>query len=144
MIGEELMYITAVEYAILTGRDSDECTIARLTIACKLLDSRIGNYPVNDDGYKIRTSDWVVMYNGQYQTLHKSKIDAVQLWVATMVSYLFDNNDTPPSSTNNVKLGRFSVGGNAPSSYSSFPSELGFADSILVSSGIINRRVGVL
>lgn len=135
------MYITAVEYAILMGRDSEECTVSRLTIACKLLDSRIGNYPINDDGYKIRTSDWALMYKGQYQVLHQSKIDAVQLWVATMVSYLYDNNDAPPSSTNNLKLGRFSVGGN--SSSSSFPSELSFADSILVSSGIINRRVGV-
>lgn len=139
------MYITANEYNTLTGRSASEATTIRLTIACKMLDSRIGNYPVNDDGYKIDSDDWYVMYKGQYQTLHQSKIDAVKMWVAFMVSYLTDNNNNPPSTANNLKLGRFSVGKTSSSNnYTSLPNELGFADSILVSSGIINRKVGML
>lgn len=138
------MYITSTEYNTLTGRAASECTTVRLTIACKLLDNRIGNYPINDDGYKIRDSDWVVMYQGQYQTLHQSKIDAVKLWVAIMISYLTDNNNKPPSAANNLKLGRFSVGKSSGSSSSLLPGELVYADAVLVSSGIINRRVGMI
>lgn len=134
------MYITSAEYNTLTGRPASECTSLRLMISCKSLDSRIGNYPINEDGYKIRDSDWVVMYKGQYQALHQSKIDAVKLWVATMISYLTDNNNTPPSQANNLKLGRFSVGKNSQNN-SIIPSELSFADSILISSGIINSKV---
>lgn len=134
------MYINSTEYNTLTGRSSSECTTIRLKIACNLLDSRIGNYAINSDGYKIR-SDWTIFYKGQYQELHQSKIDAVQLWVATMISYLVDNNNNPPSAASNLKLGRFSVGKSTPSNSSNLPSELGFADSILVSSGIINRKV---
>lgn len=135
------MYITALEYYEITGRPALECTTLRLTIACKLIDSRIGNYPILADGYKIRDSDFAVIYEGQYQILHQSKIDAIKLWVATMISYLTDNNNKPPSTSSNLKLGRFSVGKTSPSNNSSLPGELGFVDSILVSSGIINRRV---
>lgn len=141
------MYITASDYNNLTGRPASEATVIRLTIACKLLDSRIGNYPTNEDGYKIRDSDWTVFYKGQYQTLHQSKIDAVKLWVATMISFLTDNNNNPPSSANNLKLGRFSIGKSnqqTSGSNSMLPGELGFADSILVSSGIINLKVGTI
>lgn len=136
------MYITATEYNTLTGRAASEATTVRLTIACKLLDSRIGNYPANSDGYKI-SSEWVVydIRSCQYQTLHQSKIDAVQLWVATMVSFLADNNNQPPSVSNNLKLGRFSVGKSNGNTNASLPGELNFADSILISSGIINRKV---
>jgi hypothetical protein len=134
-----LMYITSTEYNTLTGRPASECTNLRLMIACKLLDSRIGNYPTNN-GYKINWTDWVVIYKGQYQTLHQSKIDAVKLWVATMISYLTDNNNKPPSAANNLKLGRFSVGKSNVNN-SALPNEIIFADSVLISSGIINCKV---
>jgi hypothetical protein len=134
-----LMYITSTEYNTLTGRSKSECTNLRLIISCKLLDSRIGNYPTNN-GYKINWIDWVVIYKGQYQTLHQSKIDAVKLWVATMISYLTDNNNKPPSAASNLKLGRFSVGKSNVNN-SVLPGEISFADSILVSSGIINHKV---
>lgn len=137
------MYITSTEYNTLTGRPSSEATTVRLTISCKILDSRIGNYPINDDGYKINTINWTVMYKGQYQILHQNKIDAVKLWVATMVSYLTDNNNKPPSAANNLKLGRFSVGKSSSSNNSKLPGELSYADSILISSGIVNLKVGV-
>jgi hypothetical protein len=135
------MYITSSEYATLTGRAASEATTLRLKIACKLLDSRIGNYPTLSDGYKIRSSDFAIIYQGQYQILHQSKIDAVKMWVAVMISYLTDNGNKPPTVANNIKLGRFSVGKSTPSTSSNLPGELGFADSILVSSGIINRRI---
>lgn len=137
------MYITSTEYNTLTGRPASECTTIRLTIACKLLDSRIGNYPINSDGYKIR-SNWSVMYCGQYQILHISKIDAVKLWVASMISFLTDNNNQPPSQLKSLKLGRFSVGQSSTLSTSNLmPGEIGYADTILVSSGIINRSMNL-
>ena len=133
------MYITATEYNSLTGRPIADANTIRIMLACKLLDSRIGNYPINSDGYKI-SSNWVV-YDGENITLHQSKIDAVKLWVATMISYLTDNNNKPPSAANNLKLGRFSVGKAGTIGDSFLPAEIGYADSILVSSGIINRKV---
>ena len=136
------MYISSSEYNSLTGRVASECTDLRLTIACKLLDSRIGNYPIHSSGYKIR-HDWVVVIRGQNIILHVSKQKAVKMWVASMVSYLVDNNNNPPSQSNNLKLGRFSVGKDNSSSSTSLPGELGFVDSILVSSGIINRKVKI-
>jgi hypothetical protein len=134
------MYITSAEYNTLTGRPAAEANTIRLTIACKLLDSRIGNYPINTDGYKI-SSAWVLYDEGENIKLHQSKIDAVKMWVSMMVSYLTDNNNKPPSAANNLKLGRFSVGKAGTIGDSFLPAELGYADSILVSSGIINRKV---
>ena len=137
------MYITSTEYNTLTGRPIAEANTIRLTIGSKLLDNRIGNYPVNSDGYKIRSSDFAIMYRGVWQVLHQSKIDAVKLWVATMISYLADNNNNPPSA-NNLKLGRFSVGNSQNSnSNTAMPAELNYADGILVSSGIINRKISM-
>ena len=138
-----MMYITSTEYNTYTNRPTSECNTLRLTIACKLLDSRIGNYPINSDGYKIRSSDFAIMYQGKYIILHQSKIDAVKMWVAAMISFLTDNNNQPPSNMNNLKLGRFSIGKSKSSTYSSItvPDELGIVDSLLISSGIINRKV---
>jgi len=136
----ELMYITPTEYNTITGRDSTEATTIRITLSSKLLDSRIGNYPTFEDiGYKINSS-WQVEEDGVNTTLTKSKKDAIQMWVAQMVSYLYDNNDTPPTSESGVSLGRFSVNGS--SNISDIPDEVKYADSILISSGIINRKVG--
>ena len=134
------MYITPTEYNTITGRDSAEATTIRITLSSKLLDSRIGNYPIFENiGYKINSS-WQVEEDGVNTTLTKSKKDAVQMWVAQMVSFLYDNNDTPPTSESGVSLGRFSVNGS--SNISNIPDEVKYADSILISSGIINRKVG--
>src|SRR4030066_222475 len=59
---------------------------------------------------------------------------------ATAIVFLKDDCGLPPTTSQNVKLGRFSVG-KASSSGSLLPEEMGFADSILVTSGIINRKV---
>lgn len=134
-----MSYITASEYNSLTGKAASQATTNRLTIASKLLDARIGNYPIFEDGYKI--NDWYVDVDGINMLLHQSKIDAVKLWVSNMVSYLYDNNDLPPGTNTGVKLGRFSVSGTSSDS-SSVPDELSYIDNILVSSGIINRKVG--
>ena len=135
-----MAYITATEYNSLTGKDASQATSNRLYMASKLLDSRIGNYPIFEDGWKI-TSEWKVDMDGLNLTLHTSKIEAVKRWVAAMVSYLFENGDKPPSTGSGVKLGRFSVSGTSSSS-TSVPDELSYIDSILVSSGIINLKVG--
>ena len=135
-----MSYITAVEYNDLTGKDASQATTNRLYLASKLLDSRIGNYPIFEDGWKIN-SDWKVDVDGINMSLHQSKVDAVKLWVANMISYLYDNNDKPPGTATGVKLGRFSVSGTSSNS-SNIPDELSYIDSVLISSGIINRKVG--
>lgn len=138
------MYITAAEYLSLTGRPASEASTYRLTIASKLLDARIGNYIIQDDGYKIDSSTWKVWWNGILTEISQAKKDAVKLWVSQMVSYLTDNNDSPPSNDQNVKLGRFSVGNNSNlNSIKLIPDSMNFVDSILVSSGIINRAVNM-
>jgi len=135
------MYITSTEYATLTGRSSAECTTIRLAIACKLLDNRIGNYAIDtNSGYKINGS-WQVWDEGLNVDLNTNQIAAVKNWVALMIGYLVDSNDTPPSNASSVRLGRFSVNKGNNGNNSLLPESMGFVDSILVSSGLINRKV---
>jgi hypothetical protein len=134
------MYITSSEYAFLTGRDSNEATNIRIKLACKLLDSRIGNHYVYTDGYKIDTSSsiWQIDENDMTQ----EQKDSVQMWVAKAVEFLYQNGDSPQENKN-VKLGRFSVGNSSTSTGSNLPDVLKLYDSILVSSGIINRNISL-
>lgn len=138
------MYITSTEYNLYTGRPSSEATNLRINISCKLLDSRIGNYPFDESGYKIN-NEFQIWSGGVLETLHQSKIDAVKMWCSQMVAFLYDNNDVPPSiQTDNIKLGRFSVGGSSTGQQAGIlPNEMLFVDSILISSGIIKRRVKI-
>ena len=152
-----MAYITASDYSLLTGRDSDEATIIRITKACKLLDARIGNYPVLTSGYKIDSSNdtWRVALdpgsdlesdiyvNWPYYNLTTGQKDAIKMWVAEMIMFLVQNNDSSPTS-DNLKLGRFSVSKNAKKANTLIPEQMYYTDSILVESGIINRRVNVL
>lgn len=137
------MYITSTEYGAITGRPVTEATTYRILVSCKLLDSRIGNYLIQSDGYKINSSTWKYWWKGVLTDVPLSQKDAVQLWVSQMVAFLTDNNDLPPNKSNNIRLGRFSVGKNmgASAALGQLPEQLNFADSILVSSGIINRAV---
>lgn len=135
-----MSYITATEYNTLTGNDASQATTNRLYMASKLLDARIGNYPVFETGWKI-DNDWRVDVDGINMTLHLSKKEAVKLWVASMVAFLYGNNDNPPGTNSGVKLGRFSVSGTSGNS-SSVPDSLSYIDNILVSSGIINHKMG--
>jgi hypothetical protein len=136
------MYITSTEYNIYTDRPVTEATPLRIKISSKLLDSRIGNYPINANGYKI-TNNFQIYWKGVLTTIHQSKIDAVKMWVATMVSYLYDNNNNPPSGqADNIKLGRFNIAGTTSSISNNYlSSEMQYVDSILISSGIIKRSV---
>jgi hypothetical protein len=133
------MYITSSEYANLTGRNSSEATTERINIACKLLDSRIGNYGTNSSGWKINdnSSIWYVDVN---TALTQDQKDAIKLWVSGMITALYNNSNMSQNS-NNVRLGRFSVSKGYNSSQNILPDSMGFHDSILVSSGIINRRI---
>lgn len=139
------MYVTSNEYLSITGRPASDATSIRINIASKLLDSRIGNYPIYDStGFKIKVSNnkFYIFGCGIDTEIHISKKQAVQQWVCQMISYLKDNNDKPPSQSDNVKLGRFSVGkSGAASKNTLIPDEMSFVDSILISSGIINRKV---
>lgn len=123
-----MAYITASEYSEITGRSELEATTHRIQYASMLLDSRIGNYLRGDDGWKL-----------DLENLLEYKSSAVKQWVAYMVSYLYDYNDSAPSSAS-LSLGRFSVKEN---SQQGLPEQLSFADSVLVSSGLVVRGVDV-
>lgn len=120
------MYITSIEYAQLTGKDASEATDNRITMASTLLDSRIGNYPFNSDGYKLDVDELVTVQSR-----------AVKLWVSQMVSYLYDNDDETPDSEN-ISLGRFSVSGQ---SSQLLPQSMRYADTLLINSGLVKRGV---
>lgn len=134
------MYISAEKYAFLSGRDGSEATLMRIKLACKMLDSRLGNHGTYDDGYKIDSSDNDTWYIDDYTELTAEQKEAVEMWVAKMIQVLYENGDSP-STSKNVKLGRFSVGNASTSSNSNLPSEMGYFDSILVSTGLINRNI---
>lgn len=133
------MYITSSEYSYLTGRAAAEATTVRIQTACKLLDSRIGNYGVYSTGYKIDSSN-TTWYVNNCESLSTDQKEAVQMWVSSMIEYLVLNGNTP-GNVNNVKLGRFSVNKSNINISKILPSEMNFVDSILVSSGIINRSI---
>lgn len=139
-----MAYITASEYIEFTGRDSSEATTIRLNVASKLLDSRIGNYGTYSDGWKINTND-STWYVNNFDALTTEQKVAIKMWVAEMVKNLYLNGDSA-ASNNNLKLGRFSVSKYASSSKSSslLPEQMGYIDNLLVSSGLINRRIGNL
>jgi hypothetical protein len=122
------MYLTAAEYYSITERPTAEATNARIKLACQLLDARIGNYTRETDGWKLDLDD-----------LLDYKVDAVKTWVAYMIAYLKDNGDKAPSSAS-LHLSKFSVTEKGQSNMG-LPEELAFVDAVLVSSGVINRRV---
>lgn len=138
------MYITSTEYNEYTGRAASEATTLRITISCKLLDSRIGNYPINQDGYKIN-ENFKIWNCGVLETLHQSKVDAVKMWCSKMVESLYINDNNPSSiKADNISLGRFSVGGKSNNlNVGTLPDEMAYVDNILISCGIINRRVKI-
>jgi len=126
-----MSYITAVEYNSIMERPQAEATTARIKRASLLLDARIGNYyPDEDTGWKLDIDD-----------LSIDQENAVKEWLSQMIAYLYDNNDIAPS-TASLSLGRFSV-----TEYGQkgrvLPESLCFADSILVSSGLVKRGVTI-
>ena len=124
------MYLTAAEYATITGRSAAEATTQRLTIASRMLDSRIGRYTRDETtGYKL------VLAN-----LDAYKSEAVQQWVAAMVEFLVKNNDAAPS-TAAVRLGRFSVSHSAGQQGNLLPESMRMIDSILIDSGLVVRGI---
>lgn len=133
------MYISAAKYSFLTGRDASEATLMRIRLACKMLDSRIGNHGTNTEGWKIDDSDSDTWYVDDYTEVTQDQKDSIEMWVAKMIETLYLNGDSP-STSKNVRLGRFSVGAGS-SSTNNLPDEMSYYDSILVSSGIINRNI---
>ena len=126
-----MSYITAVEYNSIMERPQAEATTARIKRASLLLDARIGNYyPDEDTGWKLDIDD-----------LSIDQENAVKEWLSQTIAYLYDNNDIAPS-TASLSLGRFSV-----TEYGQkgrvLPESLCFADSILVSSGLVKRGVTI-
>lgn len=137
------LYITAIEYKSFTGRPRSEATKVRIRISSKLLDSRIGNHGVYDNGWKIKKSNTIWYVDNTVRLTH-DQIIAVKMWVSTMVSCLCDNNNSPVTNKN-VKLGRFSVGNSGGGNVFNqvLPEEMNYQDSILLSSGIINRKIDI-
>ncbi len=122
------MYITPVEYQEITGRDKAEAIAGRIKLATQLLDARIGP----------RERDIMTGLKLDLDTLLLHQKDAVKAWCAHMIAYLVDNGDKAPT-TETLSLGRFSVTEHGQKE-SIIPEELGFADSILAASGLINRK----
>lgn len=151
------MYLTAAEYVTLTGKPIADANTVNIYMACKLLDSRIGNYGELSTGWKIddTASTWyvqydinnyndlsILQYNNKYEVTAGQK-QAIKMWVAGMISAIALNGASPNTSKN-VKLGRFSVGSGSSSGSQIMPESMGYYDSILISSGIINRKVNLL
>jgi hypothetical protein len=135
-----MAYITSNEYAALTGRDTSEATTIRLNISSKLLDSRIGNYGTYQNGWKIDTSG-TTWYINNFEPVTVDQKEAIQMWIAEMIKNLYLNGDSS-SQNNDLRLGRFSVSKSKNSTGQILPESMGYIDSILISSGIINRRIG--
>lgn len=130
-----MAYIDAATYASLTGKDASEATDARLKLASRLLDNRIGNY--------IRIDDSDSDYNGFKLNLDKLKSwqkEAVQQWVAWMVSALYANGDAPDT-FQQIRLGRFSVTENSEDENNTLPNQVKYADMLLRDAKIINTQV---
>ncbi len=126
-----MTYLTASEYNSISDRPQAEATTARINRASLLLDARIGNYlPDEDTGWKL-----------DIDNLPKNQENAVKEWIAQMVAFLYDNGDVAPTAAS-LSLGRFSVTEHGQKGQI-LPEALNFADSILVSSGIIKRGVNV-
>lgn len=125
------MYITPEAYQEITGRDKAEAIAGRIKMATQLLDARIG--PRQRDimtGLKLDLAGLPV-----YQQ------DAVKAWCAYMIGYLTDNGDKAPT-TETLSLGRFSVTEHGQKN-SIIPEELGYADGVLESSGLVNRMAAM-
>ena len=130
-----MAYIDAATYASLTGKDASEATDARLKLASRLLDNRIGNY--------IRIDDSDSDYNGFKLNLDKLKSwqkEAVQLWVAWMTAALHVGGDAPDT-FQQIRLGRFSVTENSVTENSTLPNQVKYADMLLRDAKIINTHV---
>lgn len=125
------MYLTAAEYEQLTARDQLDASEARIRRASMLLDARLGNWRVNADGWKLNLA-----------TLPLNQVSAVKEWTAQMIAFLADNSDLPPSSAT-LSLGRFSVTEHGQKERI-LPEALLFADSLVVSCGLIRRGVVVI
>lgn len=126
-----MSYLTANEYNDITGRSQVEATDFRIKKASMLLDARIGNYiPDEKTGMKL-----------DVESLPAYQSNAVKAWVAQMVAYLYDNNDSAPSAAS-ITLGRFSVTEHGQQGRI-LPESLGFVDALLVSSGLVRRGVRV-
>lgn len=123
------MYITPEEYAEITNRDATEAIPGRIKIATQLLDARIGPWE----------RDIITGLKLDVANLPAHQRDAVKAWCAEMIAYLADNGDKAPT-TETITLGRFSVTEHGQKT-SLVPEEMWFVDSILVSSGLINRKV---
>ena len=138
------MYVTDIEYKSFTGRPSSEATTVRIRIASKLLDSRIGNHGVYDNGWKIDKNDDITWKIDECYELTHDQMIAVKMWVSAMISALCDN-DNKPTTNKNVKLGRFSVGNSGGMGVFNqvLPEEINYHDSILISSGLIKRAIDI-
>lgn len=126
-----MAYLSVTEYNAYTGRSASEANDRRLTMASKLLDTRIGIYSRQTsgtyEGYKLDLDD-----------LFDYQVEAVKTWVAWMTAALYLNNDSP-GTFQQIRLGRFSV--TEESSQSDLPDSVLWADYQLKDANLINRRV---
>lgn len=126
-----MAYIDAAKYNEMTGRPGSEATASRLLLASALLDARLGNYAYDaTSGLKLNLAE-----------LSAAQVKAVELWVAYMVTGLFETNDTLQTG-GSLKLGRFSEGVTANQVVGELmPDNVKLADAVLKASGLIRRAV---
>lgn len=129
-------YITAAEFATITGRAEAQATTARIKAASRLLDDRIGFHPRQTSGdYEGFKVDIAASEHETYQ------VEVLQEWTAWMVAYLYDNDDQiDPGVQGRLTLGRFTEENRQGDGRSGYDASMQLADARLVDAGWVELR----
>ena len=126
------MYITAQEYADITGRAISEAGDDILRFASLLLDSRLGNTHLHEDLTGIDDDEKTI----------------VKRWVAYMAANIVDEDADSDKQEQSVSLGSFSVtyddDEDVSISAGMMPEDMRLVDLALVSTGLVNKRIRVV
>lgn len=114
--------ITSSDYAKITGRSASEAIDQRIRMAYLLFLNRIGCTET--------------YFNSL--TITDQQEEAAKIWIARLVEYLYDNDDSPPEITG-FRLGKFEQKGRDFIDMS----KMAYPDMILKSCGLIKRKAGM-
>src|SRR5699024_4153580 len=125
------MYITAQEYADITGRAISEAGDDILRFAYLHIDSRLGNRHLHEDLTAIDDDENTI----------------VKRWVAYMAANIVDEDADSDKQEQSVSLGSFSVtyddDEDVSISAGMMPEDMRLVDLALVSTGLVNKRIRV-
>src|SRR5699024_6835489 len=126
------MYITAQEYADITGRAISEAGDDTLRLASLLHDSRLGNTHLHEDLTGIDDDEKTI----------------VKRWVAYMAANIVDEDDDSDKQEQSVSFGSFGVtyddDEDVSISAGMMPEGMRLVDLALVSTGLVNQRIRVV